>query len=215
MKFGSNLAALTLAAALLTSTASFAGNYSLQELTRIETNGGRVDKPHEEPKTDPRDNGEDQGTTGDDPKTDPRDEGEDTGTVGDETPPSTHPIDENVDDTPTEPEDPAPTPEGDTTPDPNPGNDIPVADTTPQMGCYLLDWHGGGPLDGLLRNVTFVNTGTTMIPANTVVTIILADGTVIQESTDMDMYPGDTETISGVFPNGLEDQIGCDVIIQA
>ena len=69
MKTAVYLATLTLAAVLLGSSASLAGNLTLGDIPLTETNGGvetPKDPPHEEPGVDPRDNGDDKGTIPDD-----------------------------------------------------------------------------------------------------------------------------------------------------
>lgn len=209
MNIALKIAGVSLALILMTSAASFAqddqpathGGPIASDDTPIApptTHGGGpivggdrpIDRPSEEPK----------------PDEEHEQPAPDTDTAGDPT---------------SEPE-PRPWPEADeddgngngspaeTSVEPNP--EIGGVDATPQMSCAAIGWQGGGPMDGVLRNLQLTNTGAGPIYINTVYVVTTSTGETFDFVIEITLQPGQSDTWSNVFPNGVPEDFSCDVL---
>jgi hypothetical protein len=93
--------------------------------------------------------------------------------------------------------------------EPNP--EIGSVDATPQMSCAAIGWEGGGPMDGVLRNLQLTNTGAGPIYINTTYVVTTSTGETFDFVIEITLQPGQSDTWSNVFPNGVPDDFSCDV----
>ena len=81
------------------------------------------------------------------------------------------------------------------------------------LSCDGIGWQGGGPMDGVLRNIIFVNTGNVTLPPNTPITFVSSTGQTETLYAQGPMEPNSIWIYPNVFPNGIPADFECDVII--
>lgn len=94
--------------------------------------------------------------------------------------------------------------------EPNP--DIGGIDSVPQMSCEAIGWQGGGPMDGVLRNLMFTNTGSGPIYWGQEYVVTTSTGEEFKFVVEITLQPGESETWSNLFPNGVPDDFSCEAI---
>lgn len=93
---------------------------------------------------------------------------------------------------------------------PNP--EIGSVDATPSLECAAIGWQGGGPMDGVLRNLQFTNTGSGPIYWGQVYVVTTSTGEELKFEVEITLQPGESETWSNLFPNGVPDDFSCEAV---
>ncbi len=93
---------------------------------------------------------------------------------------------------------------------PNP--EIGSVDAAPTVECEAIGWQGGGPMDGVLRNLQFTNVGSGPIYFGQEYVVTTSTGEEFKFMVEITLQPGDTETWSNLFPNGVPDDFSCEAV---
>ena len=93
---------------------------------------------------------------------------------------------------------------------PNP--EIGDVDAVPTLECAPIGWQGGGPMDGVLRNLQFTNTGSGPIYWGQEYVVTTSTGEEFKFVIEITLQPGESETWSNLFPNGVPDDFSCEAI---